>query len=65
MEANRRAEPLKQVAASFNISYDTLLRAAKAGRVKTIRFGKRLLIPALEIERLSQEGLAPRTSQGR
>jgi hypothetical protein len=56
----KRAEPLKLVAASFNISYDTAFRAAKAGRIKTIRFGKRLLVPTAEIERLSREGLAPR-----
>jgi hypothetical protein len=61
----KRAEPLKQVAASFNISYDTAFRAAKSGRIKTIRFGKRLLVPVVEIERLSREGLAPRANEGR
>jgi hypothetical protein len=64
METQRRAEPLKQVAASFGSSYDTFFRAAKSGRIKTIRFGKRLFVPADEIERISREGLAPRANTG-
>lgn len=63
MEAQRRAESLKEVAASFGTSYDTLFRAAKAGHIKTIRFGKRLLVPAEEIERISREGLALRAGR--
>lgn len=65
LDMSKRAEPLKQVAASFNISYDTAFRAAKAGRIRTIRFGKRLLVPIAEIERLSLEGLAPRSKGAR
>jgi hypothetical protein len=57
METEKRAEPLRQVAASFGSSFDTFYRAAKAGRIKTIRFGKRLFVPAAEIERISREGL--------
>lgn len=58
METEKRAEPLRQVAASFGSSFDTFYRAAKAGRIKTIRFGKRLFVPAAEIERISREGLS-------
>jgi len=65
METQKRAEPLRHVAASFNISYDTCFRAAKAGRIKTIRFGKRLLVPAAEIARLEKEGLGPRSNCSR
>lgn len=61
METEKRAEPLRQVAASFGSSFDTFYRAAKAGRIKTIRFGKRLFVPAAEIERISREGLTPRS----
>jgi len=64
METQRRAEPLKQVAASFGSSYDTFFRAAKSGRIKIIRFGKRLFVPADEIERIAREGLAPRANGG-
>lgn len=53
----RRAEPLKVFCASFGFSYDLGFRAAKDGRLKTIRFGKRLFVPASEIERVSREGL--------
>lgn len=60
----KRAEPLKQVAASFNVSYDTVFRAAKTGRIKTIRFGKRLLVPVGEIDRIAREGLASHVRNG-
>lgn len=63
MEIEKRAEPLRQVAASFGSSFDTFYRAAKAGRIKTIRFGKRLFVPVDEIERISREGLSPRSDR--
>jgi predicted site-specific integrase-resolvase len=59
--AEKRAEPLKPLAASFGASYDTFFRAAKDGRLKTIRLGNRLYVPSDEIERLSREGLPRRT----
>jgi excisionase family DNA binding protein len=65
MEIQKRAEPLKQVAASFNISYDTFFRAAKSGKIKIIRFGNRILVPADEIERISREGLLSNGRGGR
>ena len=64
MEVQKRAEPLKQVAASFGASYDTFIRAAQSGRLKTIRFGKRLYVPADEITRLEREGLVPARATG-
>jgi hypothetical protein len=59
----RRAESLKAFCASFGFSYDLGFRAAKDGRLKTIRFGKRLFVPASEIERVSREGLGPARSR--
>ena len=53
----KRAEPLKQFAESIGASYDTCFRAAHDGRLKVIYFGKRILVPAAEIERVMQEGL--------
>jgi hypothetical protein len=64
MEIEKRAEPLRQVAASFGSSFDTFYRAAKAGRIKTIRFGRRLFVPAQEIERIAREGLVPTRDSG-
>ena len=59
MDIDGRAEPLKEVARSFGSSYDTFFRAAKDGRLKVIWFGKRMFVPAEEIQRLSREGLRP------
>jgi hypothetical protein len=64
MASEKRAEPLKQVCTSFGFSYDLGFRAAKDGRLKTIRFGKRLYVTASEIERLSREGLGPARQHG-
>jgi excisionase family DNA binding protein len=61
----KRAESLKQVATSFGVSYDTFFRAVKSGKIRVIRFGTRLFVPADEIERLSREGLVPRVKEER
>jgi hypothetical protein len=61
----KRAESLKSFCASFGISYDLGFRAAKDGRLKTIRFGKKLYVPASEIERISREGLGPSSAVSR
>jgi hypothetical protein len=53
----RRAEGLREFAASLGVSYDSAYRRAKDGRLKTFRFGKRLLVPASEIVRVMREGL--------
>ena len=53
----RRAERLKDFAASLGISYDSAFRAARAGTLRTVRFGKSILIPADEAERVAREGL--------
>jgi len=54
---SRRAEGLREFAQSLSISYDSAHRAAKDGRLKKIEFGKRILIPSDEIERVMREGL--------
>jgi excisionase family DNA binding protein len=48
---------VQEFSASIGISYDTVWRAAKDGRLKTIRFGKRLLIPIEEVDRIMNGGL--------
>jgi predicted site-specific integrase-resolvase len=60
--AAKRAETLKEFAASIGVSYDSVFRASRDGRLKVIRFGKRLLVPAAEADRVAREGLRPRTS---
>jgi predicted site-specific integrase-resolvase len=53
----RRAEGLSEFAHSIGISYDSALRAANDGRLKVIRFGKRILVTESEISRALREGL--------
>jgi len=53
----RRAETMREFTRSLGISYDSAYRAARDGRLKVVRFGKRLLIPVAEIERVMSEGL--------
>jgi excisionase family DNA binding protein len=53
----RRAETMREFAKSLGVSYDTAWRASSDGRLRTIRFGKRLLVPAAEVERVLSEGL--------
>lgn len=53
----RRAESLREFAASLGISYDSAFRKAQSGQLKTVRFGRRVLVPAPEIERVLAEGL--------
>jgi excisionase family DNA binding protein len=54
---SRRAEGLREFAASLGVSYDSVFRRAQDGRLKTVRFGKRRLVPAEEIARVMREGL--------
>ncbi len=53
----RRAEGLRQFCLSIGVSYDTGFRAVQSGRLKHFRFGKKILIPASECERVLTEGL--------
>ena len=60
IDEKKRAEPLKQAAASYGASYDTFFRASRSGRLRVIRIGARLYVPADELERISREGLVLR-----
>lgn len=42
---------------SLGCHTDTLRRKANAGELKTIRVGRRVLIPASELQRIVAEGL--------
>lgn len=53
----RRAETLKEFCRSLGVSEDSGWRAVKSGKLKSIRFGHRILVPAAEIERVLREGL--------
>jgi hypothetical protein len=62
--AAKRAEGLHELAASFGVSYDVLWRAAKDRRIKTLRFGGRVVVPVDEIARLERDGLEKPHSSG-
>ena len=53
----RRAEGLREFARSIGVSYDSAFRKAQAGELKTVRFGRRILVPAAEVERVLSNGL--------
>ena len=55
-EPPRRAETLQELSMSLGVSYDSLWRAAHDGRLRTIRIGKRLLVPADEASKISSGG---------
>jgi predicted site-specific integrase-resolvase len=61
-EKKSRAEGLRDLAGSLGVSYDTLWRMSKTGALRTIRIGKRLVVPAAEIERIEREGLQAKAS---
>ncbi len=48
---------MREFAESIGMSYDSVFRAAKDGRLKTVRFGKRRLVPADEADRVMRDGL--------
>ena len=53
----RRAYSFNRVAREFDVSRDTLVRAAQRGGLKVISIGGRRLIPHSEVERIEREGL--------
>jgi predicted site-specific integrase-resolvase len=63
MQSERqRAEGLRELAESLDVSYDTLWRASKSGALRTIRIGNRVVVPAAEIERIERDGLQAKAS---
>lgn len=53
--------PIEEGAALLGVSKHTLIRDIRLGRVKTSRYGKRVLIPRDEILRIAAEGMQPAT----
>jgi excisionase family DNA binding protein len=51
--------PIEECAALLGVSKHTLIRDIRLGRVKTSRYGKRVLIPRDEILRIAAEGMQP------
>jgi excisionase family DNA binding protein len=52
MENDRLAFSRDEVARRLGVSRDSVIRAIAKGRIKIIRFGRRVLIPKAELDRL-------------
>jgi hypothetical protein len=46
-----------ELSAATGVSVDSYARAAKIGKLRTVRIGGRVLVPADEVERILREGL--------
>jgi excisionase family DNA binding protein len=49
--------PVRDAAGYLSVSERHLWRLIDAGRVRAIRLGRRVLLPASEVERLAREGV--------
>jgi excisionase family DNA binding protein len=52
-----RLSSIEQAAKQLGISVSTLRRDVRLQRIRAVRYGRRVLIPASELDRISQEGL--------
>lgn len=55
MEENRSCISRDEMARRLGVSRDSIIRAIKRGELKSVRFGRRVLIPRSEIDRLLKE----------
>ena len=56
LEEKRRALSPREAERTLGISHASLYRAIKSGRLRTIKFGSRTLIPIDAIEKLLEQG---------
>jgi excisionase family DNA binding protein len=56
---NRLQYPIDEGAALLGVSKYTLIRDIRLGRIKIMRYGKRVLIPREELLRIAAEGMQP------
>lgn len=57
--------PVPDAAAYLGVSARHLWRKIAEGEIRSIRFGRRVLIPADELTRLAAEGCEPNRNAGR
>jgi excisionase family DNA binding protein len=56
----RRTFSVPEVATQLGISRNSAYDAIKAGEIRAIRIGKRLLVPRVEFDRLLEGGAPPK-----
>ena len=49
--------PIEETAVLLGVSKHTIIRDVRLGKIKSSRYGKRVLIPRSEIERIAAEGM--------
>lgn len=52
MQEDRLTFSRDELAQKLGVSRDSVIRAIAKGKIKTIRFGRRVLIPKSEVDRL-------------
>jgi excisionase family DNA binding protein len=55
-ETQKEFSSLGEIAARIGKRYRTVHRAAKAGRIKTVRFGGSVMVPRREVDRILTHG---------
>lgn len=60
--AARETRTLSEVAQILGISVRSTGTLTRAGRIKTVRLGKRVLVPCVEIDRILGRDLADRSA---
>lgn len=51
-EDQRRALGIKGVAETLSVSADSIRRLIRDGKLRTVRLGRRVLVPVAEVERV-------------
>ena len=49
-------DSLRELSQRTGKTYRTLHRAARAGKIKTVRFGGSVMVPRREVERILEQG---------
>jgi excisionase family DNA binding protein len=55
MEENKACLSRDELARRLGVSRDSVIRAIQKGELKVVRFGRRVLIPRSELDRLLKE----------
>jgi excisionase family DNA binding protein len=53
----RRLWSIKGAAGELEIGYSTLRRDIRAGKVRVVRYGRRVLVPETELARIARRGM--------